>query len=194
MGIIDGKKERNRKPLSNRLLTSEARLINEIIIGRLAKEFPDSTAYTVFDSILIDEDHVDLLFRIMTEESEKYFGFACQLEMKENDVESKLKRRAGRMGSIKPRREIVKYSQTIDDCKKGLEDFGEYVKAYLGDLSGARKDDSETKVYEHDSVATPENKLRLLQAGKITMVQYCQIKDVNDITELPTTHLDFKLF
>lgn len=124
----NGKVKRNRKPLSNRLLTSEARLINELIVGRLAKEFPESVAYTVFDSILIDEDHVDHLYRIMIEESEKYFGFLCKLEMKENDVESKLKKKE-KKASVRQKKKIV---QTPDSLENAHSRLAQEVKKNMG--------------------------------------------------------------
>jgi hypothetical protein len=123
---VKGKVKRNRKPLSNRLLTSEALLVNELIVGRLAKEFPNSTAYTVFDSILIDEDHVDHLYRIMMEESDKYFGFSCKIEMKENDVESKLKKKENRILS-KTKRENLMPSIPSEESYSNLEQ--EFLKS-----------------------------------------------------------------
>lgn len=123
---VNGKSIRNRKPLSNRLLASEARLVNEIIIGRLAKEFPNSISFNVFDSILIEEDHVDHLYRIMMEESEKYFGFECQIELKENDVESKLRKKEKMKSMIKPQKKLINYD-SIEDWERRLEEFKIYM-------------------------------------------------------------------
>jgi hypothetical protein len=72
-----------RKTRSIQLQRNEAKLLNNYIIKRVADECPNCTLYGLFDAILIDEDHVDIVYNIMIEESSRFFGFKVPLSVKD---------------------------------------------------------------------------------------------------------------
>lgn len=75
--------------LSSELMRSESKLLNNIIVRRIAIETPGATVYGIFDSILVDKKHFDEVYNIIIEESSRYFGFDSKLhvtEPKQNEV------------------------------------------------------------------------------------------------------------
>jgi hypothetical protein len=69
-----------------RLMISESKVLHNHIMKRIATDYPESVAYAVHDSILVDSDHFNQLNDIMVEESIKYFGFEPKLEGKDLDT------------------------------------------------------------------------------------------------------------
>lgn len=78
----DGVKE-SHNLLSTLLQKSESKLLNNIIIRRIAHEAPDATIFGIFDALLVDKDHFDEVYNIMLEEGTKYFGYEAKLKHEE---------------------------------------------------------------------------------------------------------------
>ncbi len=74
---------KTRKLRSIDLQRSESYLVNRMIMKRIAVECNDITIYGIFDSVLVDENNYDQVYRIMEEESFKYFGYEVPLEGKQ---------------------------------------------------------------------------------------------------------------
>lgn len=79
--------DNDRKEMSRTVQRAESRLLNNIIVKRIATEYPSCTLYGVFDALLLDEDHFDQIARIVREESESFFGFEVPLTF--NDLNTK---------------------------------------------------------------------------------------------------------
>jgi len=79
---IDTVNIRDRRVLGNKLQRSEAFMLNERIINRLAIEHPESTSFTIFDGILIEDKYLVALLEIIKSESTNYLGFEAKVKIK----------------------------------------------------------------------------------------------------------------
>lgn len=71
--------KQNRRALSIIIQQSESRLLNNMIMKRIAIEYPNCIALGLFDAVLVDQKHVNQVSTIVREESRNYFGFDVPL-------------------------------------------------------------------------------------------------------------------
>lgn len=72
--------------LANRLMESEGYLVNEIIVNRIIREYPECVLYTVFDSIIVAQAYSNQVHDVMIQESINYLGYRPKIVKKENQV------------------------------------------------------------------------------------------------------------
>jgi hypothetical protein len=70
-----------KNQLSIKLQRSEAYLVNNLVIDRLASEYPESVCYTIFDGFMVEGAYKDVLLDLIREESLKYFGFEARVKV-----------------------------------------------------------------------------------------------------------------
>jgi hypothetical protein len=138
-------------------MQSESYLVNNLIIDQLATHLPDSICHTIFDEFLVEQNYLTELTRTIQEQSLNYLGF-----------EAKVKVHGASITCIEEGLEI----ETKEYAPSNTNDPEPSIDVCKGvHLEAGWKQESE---YE---IPSPTNKVRLLEAGKISLEQYVQIPD-----------------
>lgn len=151
--------EGGNNKLLNNLMKSESYLVNELIIKRIGKEFPESIIFNLFDGFLIDEANHHEAYHIALEESNSYFGFDTFKKIK---VENRIRPLEAIRPSI-----IEKATASIIESKTQLESLKVPSPNQALVMENVQKVTTEAIV--------SSNKLSLyeqMKASKITTDQY----------------------
>jgi hypothetical protein len=70
-----GKRLPKRNGMAIKLMKSESHLINELVVGEFSSQYPDAKCYTIFDGLLVDQQHAGALIEVIDNKGKEYLKF-----------------------------------------------------------------------------------------------------------------------